>query len=499
MQRKIELTYRKTDDRSSQKHDENGIYSPTRKPKLKTYQHRLSAIRSAPGIVLVSILIVAAIQLAAVQSNFLTPVWKDFSESIPSPLHHRLSLKDCWSLRLQGVVRDQVEWIRKNTTTFPDSLFASFIRKRQLEEGVCRHELSWVSNDGPCAPEPFDPHSFLQSWSGRTLVMAGDSLSKMLYLDLTESLITAGLNVTIQSTFQPIDLLLNLLFVCRPFQKDCILCFFWGPGSIWNEINGNGDALAPLDTNNKDSRHASIFKGNLGPGDVILWNSGVHEKSDESSLRKLHWRVNQIVKSYALNGQNQAQLWWRETLPQHFSSGSYKHAEPQCSPAESWHHQVDSLGVYNDVTSPIVEAAGVPVMHTFASALPLHDAHYKPGFDCTHFCDGPWGPNNLHKAILTNMVRDAVEAGALPEPTGRHQTLQERWDALVEHPTTSALARLEICAHKGFQWDTETKGELPPALAACLCSSIRKNHTKSVRREVIEHLELEQRCHGMAD
>ena len=425
-------------------------------------------------------------------------------------------MEDCWSLRLQGVVRDQIEWVRKNSTSFPDSLYASFIRQRQRTEGVCQDELSWIAanNNDVCAPKPFAPHTFLQHWAGRTLVMAGDSLSKMLYLDLTESLIAAGLNITVRSNFQHLDLMYRsgMLFQCRAFQQDCILCFFWGPGSILNPWHGNGDALAPVD--GKSRRHAAIFRGNLGPEDVILWNAGVHEKANSAGLQQLRQRVSQIVSSYHNNNnagrqqEEQAQLWWRETLPQHFRAGSYQqHAERQCYPAESFHPQTattttrsqqQQLGVYNEVTSPIVVAAGVPVMHTYATALPLHDAHYKPGLDCTHFCDGPWGPNNLHKAILTTMARDAVRAGALPK-TGQRRTLQERWDALVEHPTTSALAKLEICAHKQFQWDIQTSGELPPALASCLCSSIQKNHTKPVRKGVIEHLNLEQRCRAMVD
>jgi hypothetical protein len=47
--------------------------------------------------------------------------------------------------------------------------------------------------------------------------------------------------------------------------------------------------------------------------------------------------------------------------------------------------EIASGGAYNRAATPILEAAGIPVLHTYNATRPLWRMHLKDG-DCTHYC-----------------------------------------------------------------------------------------------------------------
>ena len=87
---------------------------------------------------------------------------------------------------------------------------------------------------------------------------------------------------------------------------------------------------------------------------------------------------------------------WRETAPQHFPGGNgnfgtvkswWATTNASCLPTEHPYRG------YNELTSPIVRAAGIPILPVWEPSLPHHRAHvgWKPlrggrTLDCTHFC-----------------------------------------------------------------------------------------------------------------
>jgi len=142
-----------------------------------------------------------------------------------------------------------------------------------------------------------------------------------------------------------------------------------------------------------------IMCDDLTSTDVIIANWGIqyHTSSGKVSMalanvtaetiRALTDKQSQRARPFVI---------WRERAPQHFpgSSGHYggdkvwwSKTRQNCTPIS----RPDTS--YNDLVSPMVRAAGIPILPVWKPSLPHHHAHFswKPlgghdVLDCTHYC-----------------------------------------------------------------------------------------------------------------
>jgi hypothetical protein len=326
---------------------------------------------------------------------------------------------------------------------------------------------------GMCEVPPFDPHVFLETMSGRTLVFAGDSTNKLLCLELEQRLAKYALTkpVLASSKVDPFDR--GAMFGCKIYKYDVIVCY----GNV---------AFGPRNNQHMFRRSDGILVDNLKPADIVLWNVGVHF-NDVESLEPLVELVNKTLSDYEKNKETLQlpRLWWRETYPQHFQSGHYRPVIPGKKKKKNNCPKtggccdisnipiVNVTGPYNRLTEPLLERFGVPIVRLYRSAVPLYRSHYNPKSDCLHFCRGEFGPLDHDLAFFQALLLSAKKSNVLPAPIEGEGELQRRWDLLMEDVNRSAMAKMEVCSNARFKWDMRPESEggdgpLPPTLSNCI-------------------------------
>ena len=118
-----------------------------------------------------------------------------------------------------------------------------------------------------CEVLPWNPHAFLVTMSGRTLLLIGDSLTVHFCIGLQISIADYRLNHT---EVDPFDR--KFLFGCKVYKYDVIVCCGW----IAAHAGFNDNVFGHPD---------GVLLGNLRPADVVLWNAGVHFSLKEASIQ----------------------------------------------------------------------------------------------------------------------------------------------------------------------------------------------------------------------
>lgn len=205
---------------------------------------------------------------------------------------------------------------------------------------------------------------------------------------------------------------------------------------------------------------------------------GVHFGTSDAALASLARFVERIVSNWAEDPSTLPQLWWRETLAQHFPRSVWTpHAHTNgaaCSDISFLSANLaNSTGPYNAVTEPVTRRFGLRILRGYRASVPLHEAHLPP--DCTHYCPGASGPDTFALALLAAMLEKAVAIRQLPppEPMAALQ-VSARWRRLLEDPD-SVMARLQECGseHLVREWaTTRPRDPMPCALVKCMRSSL---------------------------
>ncbi|CAJ1950227.1 unnamed protein product [Cylindrotheca closterium] len=137
----------------------------------------------------------------------------------------------------------------------------------------------------------------------------------------------------------------------------------------------------------------------------------------------------------------------------------------------------NETGIFNNVTEPRILDFNIPIFRVYRASVPLYFAHYTVG-DCTHFCNGDKGPMDHDNALLLALLKNAIEGNLLPPlPDERNSSsgysIEKRWEMLMEHPTDSLMAKLDVCApmhdsSKHHNWEVDKHGPIPEVLEECL-------------------------------
>lgn len=138
----------------------------------------------------------------------------------------------------------------------------------------------------------------------------------------------------------------------------------------------------------------------LGSRDVVLVNSGVHDNTPRETLEKsvpVAQVVAQTVGACQQTSETCPIIFWRESTPQHFAtaSGNWR-PHPWKSLQVAWDNVDQSMcrpvedlnrsrwsNFRNEMTNPILENAGVPILRVYKPLAGLYQEHCLPN-DCTH-------------------------------------------------------------------------------------------------------------------
>jgi len=163
--------------------------------------------------------------------------------------------------------------------------------------------------------------------------------------------------------------------------------------------------------------------GIIRPHDLLIVNFGLH--FPHMLHTKFHDTVQRLAKWYIDVQRNDSHpcFMWRESPPQHFPipGGAYSaelrtkwHCSNsvQCRPISP---RNSSLQPFNDVALPILEQAHVPIIRTFDALADMHQDHvgcqHKEAYlDCTH-----WSPSGDAQGTVVHLL--------VSELNGRMQTL----------------------------------------------------------------------------
>ena len=142
----------------------------------------------------------------------------------------------------------------------------------------------------------------------------------------------------------------------------------------------------------------------LTKADIIVFNIGVHYNAMDMYERDMAKLFKDLSSCRAYD----KKCFFRETLPQHFSTTSTGVYDPtakrpfHCGPIP--HH---AKTPYNVVAANLSRAYGVPTV-SVDLFHPLWRYHRKDG-DCTHFCQDPIVWDRLHQSFLNAVVNDDLE------------------------------------------------------------------------------------------
>lgn len=164
---------------------------------------------------------------------------------------------------------------------------------------------------------------------------------------------------------------------------------------------------------------------NASKSDLLFINTGLWHHKREGQYEDIVANITRVVSQHrdAL-----PVVVWRDNSPQHFDieHGEFPHPEEvgekltfpiQCKAFEGLsldadgslqgnHEHVQGGGWRNKLSGPLVDAAGIPHLHTWnETALwwRMHTRQENGNIECTHFC-GP-GPYHLWVWLQTELVR----------------------------------------------------------------------------------------------
>ena len=341
--------------------------------------------------------------------------------------------------------------------------------------GFCPgRELEWSHETAvsDCAVPLFDASVFLHRMRHRTLIIAGDSLSKNLCIHLQRAL--SEYRIDEPRYIDPFDQ--SALFGCKTFKRGVLVCCGWIAFSYGTKERYNLNMFRGSD---------AIFANNLHSADIVLWNTGIHNSLEFGGGYDTAWElVNRTLFDWNEHKDRLPRLWWRETYPQHFKDGYYKSKEISANCFDiSKLDIVNTTGYYNQKVEPLLQKYDVPRLPVYHSAVPLYHAHYNPGIDCSHWCIGKSGPYDHDVAFLSALIGAAERNGMLPlVPKERHDqrwlSLKQRWHDLMVHEDRNVFRRLNVCAH--YKFTTREKNDWPMlrSVKECICSSVQwiKHH-----------------------
>mmetsp|Transcript_12176 Transcript_12176/g.29025 ORF Transcript_12176/g.29025 Transcript_12176/m.29025 type:complete len:379 (+) Transcript_12176:297-1433(+) len=349
-------------------------------------------------------------------------------------------------------------------------------------------KLSWEhdTHDSSCGVNPFDARSFLSMFRGRTLLLAGDSLSAQSCKDIQDVLKGSGYGSSkVNSSYSSDPSRKGILHGCQEFEYGVLVCCSW---LAWS--------------NSKQERYRAninLFSGANGiglnvlePYDLLIWNTGIHHTSHYSgTIDDMTWLINKTLSDWETSKSlaSVPTLWWKECYAQHFKKGhwdswsdvqryktqKYKNLKRQCYDISTVSVE-NETGIYNQAAEPVVSSFGVPIFRVYKASVPLHKQHYSKGIDCTHYCFADRGPYHHDHALMTKLIEQAIAGGSLPalpeERSEKNQfDVQQRWDLLMEHPTDSLMAKMDVCANSRKSKRRPTwrrrKDGLPPPLKKC--------------------------------
>lgn len=383
--------------------------------------------------------------------------------------------------KLQRDEYNDVLWETANETA------ASNNERKRLDLQCPR--VSWVHNthDPSCQVNPFDAHSFLSTFRGRTLLFAGDSLSSMACNDLQDVLSSGGYDASkADSSYGANPFRRGILFGCQEYEYGVLICCSWLAFS-------NARRERRTANQNLFTRTDGIALNVLEPYDLLLWNTGVHHTSNfDGTIDDMTWLINKTLSDWEESKDlaSVPSVWWKESYAQHFRKGhwdgwqddkrydtrKYRNVTRQCYDITAYPIE-NETGIYNQAAEPVVSSFNIPILRVYKASVPLHKQHYK-GTDCTHFCVRDRGPMHHDISLLQTLIKLAIDGGKLPSlPERRSEDnkydIQQRWDLLMEHPAESLMAKMDVCANSKRStrpptWKVDEDGPIPPPLKKCL-------------------------------
>ena len=245
-----------------------------------------------------------------------------------------------------------------------------------------------------CHLRKFDGDAFLKSLEGRTLVLAGDSVTQQMFVSLVCRLEEFETAYHIRWGTQ----MKSQLKYCGPNGK-CMDKIKKGYNAHFLESPENPQWVEYK--YNVTVRYVSIKAESMvekmdyiasfaSTKDLVVLNKGAWRQSGYEDMRQRYIR---FVAAYRTNRDRWPTIWWRETSPQHFEgeSGDFvpgRRVEgATCVKPSLSRLSMSHVDPINEIANSIIGPAGVPIMYTSQALVSEYDAHlFKNGRDCTHVC-----------------------------------------------------------------------------------------------------------------
>ena len=150
--------------------------------------------------------------------------------------------------------------------------------------------------------------------------------------------------------------------------------------------------------------------------DIIVVNTGVHwndRKLLDDHLKNLTMAYDALRRSET----PPPYIFWMNTHAQHFlasANGMYVPGTEITQCMKGIHSDPRDPPIFNEMTLPVIEGLGIPILHTFDAELDKGDQHLwmrNSHRDCTHWCTpGPvtrhWERVLLHHLVFTLLKKD---------------------------------------------------------------------------------------------
>jgi len=325
-----------------------------------------------------------------------------------------------------------------------------------------------VSREG-CALPPVSVSQFLHSFAQRTLVFWGDSIMRNWCEDIQWWLQSRRIIQGAPNIFDDMRAFQRIMtLLCDQYENGVVICC----------LNGFMNHLTDYLFKVEDQLLVTLQK-RLTQDDIVIVNAGLHFV-DRPSKRLLGHSVQRFVDSYwALSGKA-PMLWWRETSPQHFpGTGGYDRVAFQTAGKRGCGNS--STNEFNEITTPIIEQAKLPIIRIFDGTSRFHKVHYGKVGDCTHYCRGISGPYKYWTMVLQGMGQTLAPPKGHPI-AARVKALFECPDAGIVHEIPciepkhikevkqkkTRLMGASSCFVRGLKTCCEVTGALQPACSYLL-------------------------------
>ena len=323
------------------------------------------------------------------------------SKLISAPRSTSQIARSCFSEKpdferpLSGVWKESLEsppWFNLSCKYQPATSSCSFFEIPQNNRSIRLSKIRFHPNE--CYLERFNPNKFLQMLKGRTLVIAGDSLSQQLFSSLLCRLEGFVVHDNVIWGKQS-NRMMNYCGIngnCMPKS-----------GIHSHYLENYSNPIWASFTHNVKIRYVSIkaepidekldfISGFTSKEDILILNKGAWRQNGYRDFKK---RMLDFEMYYIRNKANLPTIWWRETNPQHFlgPNGDYvpgKKLPPKmksCAKAPVERLSFSHVDPVNIITNKIMKRVGIPIMYTSNAMVSENDAHvFNSGVDCTHLC-----------------------------------------------------------------------------------------------------------------